>query len=135
MGRLMTEELIYQIPKGENSRSIEAKIEKVISGSSSDLKRLLEEHQIPTSIVAEISGPPFGVSEKGAGFGAETIALLVSLAPLVEKLTPLLKPFVDAAADVAKQIALDYWEHTRRALWEHEHVQLKAKMQDQPTDS
>lgn len=123
----MTEELSYQIPQGENSRSIEAKIQRVVSGSSSDLKRLLEERHMPASIAEEVSGPAFAVSEEGAGFGAETIALLVSLAPLVEKLTPLLKPFVEAAAEVAKQIALDYWEHTRKALWEREHVQLKTK--------
>lgn len=124
----MSEHLKYQIPQGENSRSIEAKIEDVMSGSSSsNLAKLLEERHLPASIAKDVSGPAFAISEEGGGFGAETIALLVSLAPLVEKLTPLLKPFVDAAADVAKQIAMDYWEHTRKALWERKHVQLISR--------
>jgi hypothetical protein len=121
----MTDDLLYNLPQGEDSQSLQDKIERLTYESSGELARLLRDRGISESDARLELVHPFKLTQSAAGFGAADVALVVSLAPLIATLTPLLKPFANAAAEVAKTVALEYWEHTRQKLWKDESVQLR----------
>lgn len=128
-GDAMTEGLFaYDIPVGEDADTLGRKINRIWAERESELRAVMQQNGISGMQVSEVAlADPFLLKEAGGGITGESIALLVSLAPLIHVLTPLLQPFSNNAADVAKKIALDCWEITRRNLWESDQIALLEK--------
>jgi hypothetical protein len=117
--------LIYELPKDIGAKKVAKDANALLRLSRKDVEAILKKHKAPVSASKAIAKSKIGVTHKRAGFGAETVVLVVSLAPLIKVLTPLLLPFTKSAAKVAEKIALDTWEMLKGKLWKKKHVELK----------
>ena len=117
--------LLYELPKHTSARKVEKDTNSLLRLSKKEVQAILKKSGAPASASKAVAKSKIRVSHKGAGFGAETVLLAVSLAPLVKALTPLLVPFSKSAAKVAEKIALDTWEMLKEKLWKKKHVELK----------
>jgi hypothetical protein len=118
--------LLYQTSKKTTARRLEEDTSALLKASEKELRALLKKHGVPESAAKELSRVPIKVAYKGAGLAAETVALAVSLTPLIHALRPVLVPLTKSITKVAEKIALDTWEMLKRKLWDKKHIALKA---------
>jgi len=125
-------EIRISAPKGLSTQELEGKLNQVLRKSETELIAIAKKHSADLSSlnvedVRKLCQAELPVRPVGGGVDPVTIALLVSLTPLVKALTPILKPGVKSASKVAEKIALDVWEHMKTKMWENDHVVLREK--------
>ncbi|HKD82587.1 MAG TPA: hypothetical protein VKH81_23050 [Candidatus Angelobacter sp.] len=79
----------------------------------------------PEAVIRSVSR--IEVKDQGAGFDSESVRLLVSLAPFIKELVPLVQPFCNDASAVAKKIALDLWEIIKGKLSDKKKIRLRSR--------
>jgi hypothetical protein len=117
--------LLYELPKHTSARKLENDTNKLLRLSRKEIRTIVKKGGAPPSAIKVMAKSKIRVSHKGAGFGAETVVLAVSLAPLVKALMPVLVPISKSAAKVAEKIALDTWKMLQDKLWKKKHVEFK----------
>jgi hypothetical protein len=128
-------DLVYELPKHTSVKKVEKDANSLLRLSKKEMQAILKKSGAPASAAKAVAKSKIRVAHKGAGFGAETVLLAVSLAPLVKSLTPILVPFSKSAAKVAEKIALDIWEMLKEKLWKKKHLELKeARKRSAPAD-
>ena len=119
-------DLVYELPKNISVKKVEKDANSLLRLSKKEMQAILKKRGAPASAARAVAKSKIQLTHKGAGFGAETVLLAVSLAPLIKSLTPILVPFSKSAAKVAEKIALDTWEMLKEKLWKKKHVELKV---------
>jgi hypothetical protein len=117
--------LVYELPKHTSAKKVEKDTNSLLRLSKKEVVAILKKRGVPASASKAVAKSKIHVVHKGSGFGAETVLLAVSLAPLIKALTPVLVPFSKSAAKVAEKIALDTWEMLKEKLWKKKHVEFK----------
>ena len=119
----------FEVPKDISADTLEKKIHQILGASDSDkeFRGILAKHRLATTHAPALSDEHVKVNYQGAGTDPATIAILVTLTPLVKELVPLAKPIVRDASEVAKTVALDLWEFVKSKLWEEHHIRVKPK--------
>lgn len=125
-------EIVIAPPKDLSIEELELKINQAWTGSQGELIAIFQQNGIDSSNFSDeqidnLKHNSLSVSAAGGGFDPVTVALLVSLAPLIKAITPLLKPAAESASKVAEKIALDVWEHIKLKLWQDDHVAISEK--------
>ncbi len=115
------------MPNDVSAQALEQKIQQILAESKTDLMQVLAKHNLPVDQPPALSQDPVKVTYEGAGIDPATIAILITLTPLVIALVPLAKPVVKDASEVAKTVALDLWEMVKTKLWEEHHIRVKPK--------
>lgn len=126
------EELLYDVSIDWDARAIKARTLALASDSSDEINQILSQNckAVDVNLLVQIQNAirnHLKIEEKGAGTDPGTVALLVSLTPFVKAIVPLLKPFAENMADVARKIALDIWNMLKKKLGDHEHIRLRNR--------
>ncbi len=124
-----SESITCEVPKQISDQQLERKLNETWQQLVSELDAL------PGSMGVKLSdsernsleSKKIQVQYEGAGFDPATITLIISLAPVIQALVPLLEPFSKDASDVAHKVALDIWDLLKQKLWEREHISLKQR--------
>jgi len=117
--------LLYETSRQTTARKLEKDTNALLKASAKDLRLVLKKYGAPEDAAKAVSRGKIAVTYKGAGFGVETVALAVSLVPLIHALRPLLMPWSKSFAKVSEKVALDTWEILKRKLWDKKHVRLE----------
>lgn len=120
------------VPKDVDIQELESKLNQVWKESLPELIAISKKYDVDfSSINADdkltLSQIKLVVRPIGGGIEPTTIALLISLAPLIKALSPILTPPAKSASNVAEKIALDVWEHIKTKLWQKDHLALREK--------
>jgi hypothetical protein len=122
-------DILVQVPEEvsdlELERKLNARWKELISNLSS-----LPVPGAPALTAAQrehLAGENIPVNVQGAGVDPATIAILISLTPLIKAIVPLVQPFATNAADLAHTVALDLWNHLKDRLWHEDHISLQEK--------
>jgi hypothetical protein len=129
--------LLYETNRQTNARKLEKEINELLRTSDKDVAAILGKYGARfhpdrgdvEAAAKEVSKEKITVEYKGAGFGVETVALAISLAPLIHTLTPLLLPWSKSFAKVSEKIALDVWDMLKKKLWDKKHIRLDEPKQ------
>lgn len=90
---MAVEVLVYDVPDGEDAKTLGRKILSIWRDSTANLQEAMTRNGSPNDLASRVSiDQPFELRETGGGVGLESIGILVSMAPLVHALTPLLQP-------------------------------------------
>jgi hypothetical protein len=125
-------EIRIAVPKNIGADELESKLNKIWKASELDIYEISKKHgadlgRLSTGDKKKIESNSFSVKHDAAGVDPVTVALLISLEPLIKTLTPILEPLVKSAATVAEKIALDIWAHMKLKLWHDDHIALTEK--------
>ena len=116
---------LYETSRQTTARKLEKDTNALLKASAKDVRAVLKNYGAPETAARPVSRGKIAVSHKGAGLGAETVALAVSLVPLIHVLRPLLMPWSKNFARVSEKVALDIWGILRDKLWKKKHVRLE----------
>ena len=120
----------YEVPNRYSDDELKHRINIQLAASGSEIAAILSKNGISTDAGEVVKGSiseNLSIKPAGAGIDPATIAIVVSLVPVIKALTPLLEPFAKNAADVGRVVALDIWEMVKSKLWEEQHVRLTRK--------
>jgi uncharacterized alpha-E superfamily protein len=127
--------LLYESSASYDSRALKTMLDELLNNPESQatlkpkIEAVLSRHEVPRVSSSDVLQAAHSVEiiDKGAGMDPATIAMLVALTPLIKALVPLVQPFANNAADVAKKISLDVWEMVKLELLNKKHVRLSEK--------
>lgn len=125
------EEQLFEISTNWSAASIREHANQILQKSDTEIVDVLQSRGIPETKAREIASiirlQQVKADYKGAGSVPDTIAIVVTLTPVIHELVPLLQPFSDRAADLAYEIGLDIWEMVKTKLWHEHHIKLHRK--------
>jgi len=125
-------EIEISLPKDVSIEELKSKMNLAWDSSMTEFLEIAQRNGVDLSQMTEeelsgISNSHVRIEPVGGGVELGTIVLLISLAPLIKALSPVLKPFAQGASKVSEKIALDIWEHLKSKLWNDSHIALKEK--------
>lgn len=132
----MDENQSYYSPEEYDAPALSAKVDELLEDprESADIQNQIQEifakHKSPaplSSTTASTFVKAIKIVDDRAGIEPGTVSLLVSLAPLIKELVPLVQPFANKAADVAGQIALDIWDMIKLKLLKKNQIRLRKR--------
>jgi len=124
--------LLYVASQDEEASAIEKKANSLLKRSGKDIQAILKKYKVRPSCARTITKQKISVKYKGAGLDPATVALAVSLVPLIIAVRPLLMPWSAKMAKVAEKIALDTWDVVRMKLWSKKHIRLEERSRKKP---
>jgi len=121
-----SESISVVVPNHISDRELQRKINEIWYQLVSDLTSLPSSGapELTSSQKTALAKENIVVRYEGAGVDPATIALIISLTPVIKAVVPLVEPFAKDASDVAHKIALDLWDILRQRLWQKEHINL-----------
>jgi len=127
--------LLYEAAQQNDAHEIEKAANEILRKSSKDVRVILKKHGVPEKVASRLCRQKISVKHKGAGLDPATVALAISLIPLMKELRPLIAPWSKSFARVAEKVALDTWEMLRAKLWNKKHIRLDERPSAQRTAS
>jgi hypothetical protein len=127
-------EVTIAVPSGISIGELQAKIDVAWRQLSSQIPSILTENSVETAtsqktVDASLSHELIVVQPVGGGTDGGLVLLLISLAPVIKAVTPLISPLVTGFSNVAEKIALDIWDRIKLKLWNDDHVRI-AEIKD-----
>jgi len=125
-------EVYVKVPREISISELDHLINSRAALTEDELLLVLKKHGIEWQPQSDenrdlLEGQIATISPVGGGIDPASVAVLISLQPLINALIPVVTPFAKSAASVAEKIALDLWEHLKEKMWSEKHIALREQ--------